>query len=307
MSNKHTHEAKRKKDDEFYTRLADVADEMELIAPFLRGRRVLLPCDDFEKSNFARYLSENYTRLGLQRLVASCHYETNLFTKSAGGFWGEYTSGRWSAKRYHNGDFRSSSVLALARQADLIITNPPFSLFRAFYKFLKQSGADFHVISALYAVHYVEIFPDIKDCKVQATYKSGMAFQRASGEERKVRTCWFSSLKIPSRVPPFLNLTAKYEPQKYRRYENYPAINVDRLVDIPADYDGTMGVPVTFLEKWNPAQFEIVGMPHGEMGKALGVQRSPITRNRHNVYFKDGDKFILPYQRIFIRKKVESK
>lgn len=304
----HTHAAKMRKDDEFYTRYEDVAVEMKKIENYLRGRKIFLPCDDFEKSAFSKYFADNFDHLGLKSLISSCHYPTDLFSTSEGGFWSEYRAGAgWSEKVFHNGDFRiSKSVMSLARRSDLIITNPPFSLYRFFYDFCELSGVDFYVMSAMFGLNYVKTFKQLKNGAVHFYPCNCAYFARPDGTRQKVGCIWMTNIKMPERTPPPLEMYVDFAAENYKCYENYPAINVKNLVDIPRDYFGVMGVPVTFLLKWNPAQFELVGMPHGNMGRDLGVARSPMTRNRHNVYFLDDGEFKMPYQRIFIRHKKQA-
>lgn len=302
-------------DDEFYTPESAVADEMHVLKPYLKGKRVFLPCDDFEKSHFAKFLSTHFADFDLRGLCASCYYKTDLFSTHQGGFWAEFDGRQWSNKYYHSGDFRASAMLALAEKCDVIITNPPFSLFRAFYDWLKKTRKAFHVLGALHATRYFNVFDDVASGRVQVKYYT-YDFDRPDGTTKAVAVCWFSTFIMPERIPPFLNLTAHYAPEKYPVYENYPAINVDRLVDIPCDYAGEMGVPVTILHSGNLRQFEILGIPSGVRGKALGVQPIPTKAKQiekwdvvlqgsgHiDIYYVENGIPYLPYQRIICRLK----
>lgn len=302
-------------DDEFYTPADAVADEMRILAPYLKGKRVFLPCDDFEKSHFAKFLAAHFADFGLRGLVASCYYKTDLFSTHKGGFWAEFDGKRWTEKRYHSGDFRSPAMLALAKDCDIIITNPPFSLFRAFYDWLKKTGKEFHVLGALNAMHYFNTFEAVASGKVQVKERH-YDFLRPDGTTKAVAVVWLSSIIMPERIPPFLQLTARYDPEKYPVYENYNAINVDRLADIPYDFAGEMGVPTTILERGNPGQFVIVGMTHGRYGKKVGVRPIPTKRQqiekwgvamqgngRTDVYYVQDGVPQHPFLRILIRLK----
>ena len=302
-------------DDEFYTPADAVADEMRILAPYLKGKRVFLPCDDFEKSHFAKFLAAHFADFGLRGLVASCYYKTDLFSTHKGGFWAEFDGKRWTEKRYHSGDFRSPAMLALAKDCDIIITNPPFSLFRAFYDWLKKTGKEFHVLGALHAMHYFNTFEAVASGKVQVKERH-YDFLRPDGTTKAVAVVWFSTIIMPERIPPFLQLTARYDPEKYPVYENYNAINVDRLADIPYDFAGEMGVPVRILDRGNLGQFEILGILSGWKGEALGMRPMPspqawmamygcerLSQRGGLVYYVQNGIPITPYQRILIKLK----
>lgn len=275
----HLQAAKAAKDDEFYTLLKDVEAEMAHYFDYLHGKVVFCPCDDFEKSNFARYFAENFENLGLKKLITSCFEPVDLFNPASPGgrFW------IWDGKNLesgtHNGDFRSNSVFALAQQSDFIATNPPFSLFRAFFKWLIASQKDFAIIAAENSMHFSDVFSYFKKGKVFATYNkvSDKAFFRPDGTIKQVSSVWLTNLKIKEN-PAFLPLQKHFESGNYHRFKRYPEIiNVDKLADIPCDFDGLMGVPITILHKINHQQFKIQGLLSGKPAQ-LTNKRVPYSR-----------------------------
>ena len=158
-----------------------------------------------------------------------------------------------------NGDFRSDECIELLKQADIVVTNPPFSLFREYVKVLMDNNKDFVIVGNINAITYKEFFPYIKDNRIGLGFTNGAkSFIRPNGEEKDVLICWYTTLPI-SKHNEELVLFRKYNPEEYPKYDNYDAINVDKTCDIPADYDGVMGVPISFLNKYNPNQFQIIG------------------------------------------------
>lgn len=209
-----------------------------------------------------------------------------------------------------NGDFRSEECVKLLDEADIVVTNPPFSLASLYMQQLIEHGKKFLIIGNMNALKYKEIFPLIKDGKMWIGYNFNktMEFQLDESYEKwnEIRDgkkygkvpaiAWFTNLDH-KKCHEFLTLTEHYDPAKYPRYDNYDAINVDKTVDIPKDYDGVMGVPITFLDKYNPEQFEIVGTTeNGLCDKALWIH----PEEKHNEPFIDGKK---KYTRILIRRK----
>ena len=282
--------AKNAKKDEFYTQLSDIENELRHYKQHFRGRTVLCNCDDPRVSNFFHYFAYSFEELGLRRLITTCYKnrDADLFSQneSERAIWLEYMGDK-NGNRVPDaeeiglhelrgdGDFRSRECIELLRQADIVVTNPPFSLFREYVAQLIQENKKFLIIGNQNAITYKEIFPLIKENKVWLGYKFGdMAFKvPADSEPRATRywkddtgqkwrsmgnVAWFTNLDHTKRHEPLI-LTSHYTPEAYPKYDNYDAINVDKTNDIPCDYDGVMGVPVTFLDKYCPEQFEIIG------------------------------------------------
>ena len=158
-----------------------------------------------------------------------------------------------------DGDFRSDECIELLKQADIVVTNPPFSLFREYVKVLMDNNKDFVIVGNINAITYKEFFPYIKDNKIGLGFTNGAkSFVRPNGEEKDVQICWYTTLPIDKHNDELV-LFRKYTPEEYPKYDNYDAINVDKTCDIPEDYNGVMGVPISFLDKYNPQQFEIIG------------------------------------------------
>lgn len=288
--------AKKAKQDEFYTRLEDIEDEVGRYWPQFEGTRVLCNCDDPRVSNFARYFVMHFDTMKLKHLTATCWKNTNpdLFSQ---GLEEKAVRLDWdgSLPPYRriedfaripcsplkgDGDFRSDEVKAILAESDIVVTNPPFSLFREYITQLVESGKKFLVIGNQNAITYKEIFPLIMRNKLWTGYKLGdMSFRVPKyyepretrfwidGEGQKWRslgtTCWFTNLDVTKRHAKF-QTGVEYKDGAYRRYDNYDAIDVPRMADIPMDYDGVMGVPITFLDRYNPDVFEILGATESE-------------------------------------------
>ena len=282
--------AKAAKKDEFYTRLEDIERELAHYKPHFRGKTVLCNCDDPRVSNFFHYFSHQFETLGLKRLITTCYknQDMDLFShnESERAIWLEYLGDK-NGNRIPDpeeigirelrgdGDFRSPECIDLLQQADIVVTNPPFSLFREYLAQLLAYGKKFLIIGNQNNVTYTDVFPLFMQNKIWLGYKTGdMAFRvPADSEPRQTRywqdasgqkwrslgnICWFTNLDIPKRHENLI-LFRNYTPNDYPGYDNYAAIEVGKVADIPCDYDGLMGVPLTFLDKYNPEQFEIVG------------------------------------------------
>ena len=283
--------AKNAKKDEFYTQLGDIERELSHYTKHFAGKTVLCNCDDPRVSNFFHYFAYSFDQLKLARLVTTCYksQERDLFSRndSERAIYLEYTGERSGGRvptveqiGLHqlagDGDFRSSECIALLEQADIVVTNPPFSLFREYVAQLVEYGKKFLIIGNQNAITYKEIFPLIKEGKLWLGYGFGdMAFKvPADSEPRATRywqdetgqkwrsmgnVAWFTNLDHSKRHEPLI-LTGHYTPDVYPRYDNYDAIEVSKTADIPMDYDGVMGVPITFLDKYCPEQFELLGI-----------------------------------------------
>jgi len=282
--NGNLHKAKSAKNDEFYTRLADIERECRHYREFFRGKTVYCNCDDARESNFFRYFSLNFEFLGLKKLICTG------YKKDGRGVCLVYEGDKNGNRKVDDdeiavtelegdGDFRSEECVKLLDEADVVVTNPPFSLFREYIAQLVEHGKKFLVIGNQNAVTYKEIFPLIKDNKVwwgtdcvrwfvmpDNTDKTTKLSDRGENIAEGARSRWYTNIPHKKRNIP-LDLFKKYNPVDYPKYDNYDAIEVSETVDIPMDYDGVMGVPITFLDKYCPEQFEIVGeFNHGKDG-----------------------------------------
>ena len=299
MANKNLNAAKSAKKDEFYTQLVDIENELRHYREHFRGKTVLCNCDDPRVSNFFHYFSYNFEQLGLKKLITTCYknQERDLFSQhdSERAIWLEYT-GDHNGNRIPDpeeiginylqgdGDFRSKECIELLKQADIVVTNPPFSLFREYVAQLIKYNKKFVIVGSFNAIHYKEIFPLIKNNNLWLGYgfKAGNAYFRIPDNSShdyvdgvfdpstslvKFRNCtWYTNLDIQKRHEDLI-LYKNYSADEYPKYDNYDAINVDKTSEIPLDYDGIMGVPITFLDKYNPEQFEIIGTSTADMPK----------------------------------------
>lgn len=292
-ANRSLNAAKATKQDEFYTQLSDIEKELVHYKKHFRDKTVLCNCDDPRVSNFFKYFLNNFEALKLRKLITTCYRndKPDLFSqhKSDRGIYFEY-SGEQKGQRLPDpakieprelkadGDFRSEECVNLLKQADIVVTNPPFSLFREYVTQLIAARKKFLIIGNHNAIIYKEIFRFIKENEFWLGYTHPVAFVVPDHYEmRSVRSwrtedgtnwrslgnaCWFTNLDIAKRHEE-LPLYEKYTPKKFPKYDNYDAIEVTRYKEIPADYEGVMGVPVTFLEQHNPDQFAIVGSNRG--------------------------------------------
>lgn len=279
--------AKRAKNDEFYTQLTDIEKELRHYRKHFEDKTVLCNCDDPFESNFFKFFVLNFKRLGLKKLIATC-YEGSAVAEYRDGKAKPYkavvttvhdTTGDGGVDMEDvrnlfelgenelvelegNGDFRSEECLALLDEADIVVTNPPFSLFREYVSILMEHEKKFIVIGSQNAITYKEFFPLLKDDKVWLGSTHPKEFIQRNGTVKKFgNICWFTNLDIKKRHEELI-LVKKYagHEDEYPTYDNYDAIEVSKVVDIPLDYAGVMGVPITFLDKYSPEQFEIIGM-----------------------------------------------
>ena len=282
-------EAKRAKKDEFYTQRVDIENELRHYKSHFKDKVVLCNCDDPRQSEFFKYFVENFEKLGLKRLVATCYksQDVDLFSQGdceraicqvyEGDKNGNMTMDDDEigvSELQGDGDFRSAECIEILKEADIVVTNPPFSLFREYVEQLVKYGKKFVIIGNQNAITYKELFPLLKNNEVWIGYKFGdMAFKVPSDSEPRAtrywqdeygqkwrsmgNVCWYTNLDIQKRHE-ILPLYKKYTPSEFPRYDYYDAINVDKTADIPFDYEGAMGVPITFIDKYNPAQFEIL-------------------------------------------------
>ena len=375
MANTNLANAKTAKNDEFYTQYPDIQKEINAYLDYdpnvFRGKTVLLPCDDPEWSNFTKFFAQNFELLGLKKLISTSYapeskkyklpYQPTLFETQQPYFNPDKskTNGKIFVLTHDvtgdnridindlewqylegDGDFRSKEIRKLRDEADIIVTNPPFSLFREFVVWLIESGKQFAIIGNVNAISYKEVFPLIKENKmwmgvsihsgdrefgVPDTYPleaSGWRIDENGNKYIRVKGVrWFTNIDHGRRHEPMQLMTMaenfKHSKHKeirgqkdYIHYENYDAIDIPFTDAIPSDYNGAMGVPITFLDKYCPEQFEILGHPHGDYGLELGLKPYPRELKELNKGLRDGDLYYmkdgkpeLPYRRILIRKK----
>ena len=286
--NKNLHNARTKRNDEFYTQYKDIKQEVDHYSKYLFGKTIYMNCDKPFESEFITYFVNNFSSFGIGKLIATYYNPDGVSEK-----W-EYENSDWtSTKLEGNGDFRSDECVSILQEADVVITNPPFSLFRDFIDLMFQHNKEFLVIGNNNAISYKDIFTLLKENKVWLGYSSNKHFefkvpkdaenyQRIDDEGNKydkgTAVSWFTNLGLQE-THEELNLEEIYKgnEDKYPKYDNYNAINVDRVKQIPIDYKGYMGVPITFMSKYNPKQFEILGiMNTGEANEGI---RLPNTRH----------------------------
>ena len=266
--------AKKQKKDEFYTQMGDIEKELIHYINHFRNKIIFCNCHDDKHSNFFRYFILNFENLSLKRLLAT-HFEKEgqsyFFDVNRDNFslpprhidgsynWDKLFTLKKPLKE--NGDFRSLESIELLKQSDIVVTNPPFSLFREYVAQLVEYHKKFLIMSNINAVTYKDIFPLIKENKIwfgSGSTRGNTEFRVPDSYPLIGSIRWFTNLDIPKRHEDLI-LYKHYDPKEYPKYDNYDAINVNKTVDIPIDYDGVMGVPITFLDKYNPNQFELVG------------------------------------------------
>ena len=369
MSNQNLGGAKMAKNDEFYTQLTDINKEIQAYLDYnpdiFRDKTVLLPCDDPKWSNFTKFFALNFQLFGIKRLISTSYaLDAKKAKYGIEPYDPKFDPSKWQTRGKifildrdingddridfddlqwdyleGDGDFRSREVTQLRNDADIVITNPPFSLFREFIAWLMEGGIQFSIIGNMNAITYKEVFPLIKDNKVwlgpsissgdrefgvpkeyplnAAGWRideNGNHFIRVKG----VR--WFTNIEHGRRHEPLSLMTMadniKFSSHKdlrgrkeYQHYDNYDAIEVPYTDAIPSDYDGKMGVPISFLDKYCPEQFEIIGQTQGDSGKELGLKPFDRELKKLNPSLRDGQLYYMengipvkPYARILIRK-----
>jgi len=344
MANSKLSNAKNAKNDEFYTQLSDIEKELKHYKRHFKGKVVLCNCDDPRVSNFFHYFAYNFEKLGLKKLITTCYKNQNadLFSQndSEQAIYLEYEGDKngnnvpdpdeIGIKHFKgDGDFRSEECIELLKQADIVVTNPPFSLFREYVAQLNEYEKKFVIVGHQNALKYKEIFPLIRDNKIWLGFgfKGGAAHfinkhyenyatatDKKEGMIRVSGVHWFTNLDINKRHEDLI-LYKDYIPEEYPKYENLNAINVNKTKDIPIDYVGMMGVPITFMDKHNPDQFEIIGVGIANLGIEMGIQPY---KPEHKKYRKEvqkrgavnGDLYMMvdgivtvPYTRIIIKNK----
>ena len=371
MANALLGKAKKEKNDEFYTQLSDIEAEMRHYKDQFRGKVIFCNCDDPYESNFFKYFAMNFNYLGLKKLIATCYASspfageqlslfdvmeleekpddgkraykieiTEVTDANADGAV-DLSDVEYLLKNKKNvltllqgdGDFRSAECIELLKQADIVVTNPPFSLFREYVSQLMEYDKQFIIIGNQNAIHYKEIFPLLKDNKLWLGYgfKGNVGFFLSPYEDYAVSShhkeglirisgvMWYTNIDIEKRHKN-LTLYKQYTPEEYPEYCNYAAINVDKVSDIPYDYYYDMGVPDNFLEHYNPEQFQIIGLAESELGRQIGFSANLTEeqckalfreyksfRRGNPVYRKANGALQKPYSRIIIRRKAANK
>ena len=359
MANTDLTKAKKQKNDEFYTQYFDIEKEMNAYLEFdpnvFRGKCILLPCDDPEWSNFTKYFAQNFELLGLKKLISTSFapdskkidkYIPTLFERNDSQFDAEktqkngkmfvLTEDRTSDGKIDvndlqwtylegDGDFRSNEIKKLRDEADIIITNPPFSLFREFLPWIIEADKKFVVIGSMNAITYKEVFPQIKENQMWLGngFKAGNAyfsspvsndyvdgvFDKETGLV-KFRNCvWFTNIDHGRRHQPLSLMTMeeniKFSKHKeikgngYQKYDNYDAIEVSFTDAIPSDYDGVMGVPISFIDKYCPEQFEIIGSDYEVKERKLPEIINPEWKGKLDRGYTNGNRM---YSRLLIKR-----
>lgn len=338
MANKNLNSARKAKKDEFYTQISDIEKELLHYWAHFRGKTVLCNCDDPYESNFFKYFVLNFNQLGLKKLICTCYNGSPVQGTELITFFKEFNeepkkvaykveitevkdmngdgavdlsdvkillqNDKNIMSLLETGDFRSKECVELLKEADLVVTNPPFSLFREYLMLLINYNKEFVIIGNVNAISYKEVFPLIKSEKVwlgpsitsgdrkfnvpddYPLNAAGCGIDQDGKRFIKVKGVrWFTNLDHKKRHEK-LDLVCKYSPEEYPHYDNYDAIEVSKTANIPCDYEGIMGVPITFLDKYNPEQFEIVRFRKGDDGRDLCVNgKCPyfriLIRNKH--------------------------
>lgn len=332
--NKNLHAANKNKNDEFYTQLSDIEKELGHYKDYFKDKIVFCNCDDPEESNFWNYFALNFEFLGLKKLIAT-HFEKEKSSykleliKDINGDGKINQLDTIKSPLKQNGDFRSPECIEILKESDIVVTNPPFSLFRKYVAQLIEYDKKFIIIGNLNAVTYKETFKLIKENKVWlgATYFQGGAayflgnielfdFKKVSNPKhayikdgklycRVNGVRWYTNLKIKKRQENLI-LYKTYNPEEYTKYDNYDAINVDKTKDIPMDYAGIMGVPISFMDKYSPGQFEIIWQACGNT--KVSAPKEILERLNYNQHRDDRGgcpivKGKRAYVRIFIKHK----
>ena len=278
VKNSNLSKAKKEKNDEFYTKLTDIENELYHYWPHFKGKTIYCNCDDAKASKFFFYFSRQFEHLGLKKLIATSYNENGhgsvlIYEGDKNGNRIVEDSEIEVRELKGNGDFRSEECIEFLKEADIVVTNPPFSLFREFIGQLIEYNKQFLVIGNKNAITYKEIFPLFKNNKMWLGYMQPKEFILPNGDlTNKVQglTRWFTNLDIKKRHEDII-LWKKYTAEEYPKYDNYDAINVDKVSQIPMDYDGVMGVPITFIDQYNPSQFKIIKFRKGNDNKDLSV------------------------------------
>jgi len=374
VANKDLNKAKNNKQDEWYTQLVDIENELRHYKAHFKGKTVLCNCDDPYESNFFKYFAMNFNVLGLKKLICTCYAESPIIYTQLSIFGDGEEYGRESKgtpyviqitkvedyngdgaidlqdveyllktkegrpkKLKGNGDFKSAECIEYLKEADIVVTNPPFSSFRPYMAQLLEYKKSFILMCRMSVLHYKEIFPHIQNNEIWTGYgfnlsvvyktpytnteEANRKFVRGKGynpDEGYVKVpaiCWITNLEIQKRHEPII-LYKKYSAAEYPQYINFDAIDVSRISDIPIDYYGMMGVPDTFLNVYNPEEFTIIGLAESDLGKSIGMSANLSELEKKELFnenksFRAGNpiyrgsdgKLYKPFSRIIIRRK----
>lgn len=357
-------DARKNKQDEFYTQLVDIENECKNYKEHFKGKTIFCNCDDPYESNFFKYFAMNFNHFKLKKLICTCYDNSPIaYTQLPLSIdFPEKVIPNTNRKAYkieitevldyngdgavdlsdvkyllqndknsltllkENGDFRSQECVELLKKADIVVTNPPFSLFREYVSQLIEYEKNFLIIGNINAITYKEIFKLIKNGKIWGGYIFNKTLEfcvpdNYKGEIRNGKKfgkvpsiTWFTNLETKKRKQSFISYK-KYNQEEYPTYYKYDAINVKKVTDIPDDYYGKMGVPITFLDNYNPEQFEIIGLGAGDLGRDIGIgneyteeelkifkKANPAFRRGIPFYFQHNE-IIVPYARLIIRRK----
>ena len=347
INNSNLRKADKEKNDEFYTQLSDIENELIHYKPYFKGKTILCNCDDPFESNFFKYFALNFNYFGLKRLICTC-YDNSPVSYTQLSMLGVNENIIYPNDNRHaykieinevsdfnndgavdladvkfllqnsknslvhlkgNGDFRSEECIELLKLADIVVTNPPFSLFREYLAQLVEYDKKFIIIGNKNIITYRDVFSLIKQNRMWIGHKSmsGSLYFEVFKPHNKfdivkngkrltpINACWYTNLEISKRHERFVSYK-NYNINEFQKYDNYNAINIDKTCDIPSDYNGYMGVPITFLDKYNPEQFELLGiMNTGEINAGIRYPNTPHGRPLVNGVEK--------YLRIIIRRK----
>ncbi len=279
MKNVNLHKARKTKNDEFYTFYEDIQKEIENYKDYLENKIVYCNCDNPEYSQFWKYFKDNFRELKIKKLISTYLSEEAYITVYNG-------TTIEKTKLSGKGSFNSEECLTILKEVDVVITNPPFSIFSEYLSSLINNNKKFLVIGNKNAVIYKDVFPYIRDNKVSLGFNNITKFYQPDGEIKKFGNIgWFTNIKSKYKKKPLL-LTEEYNNNKYKKYYNFDAINVDRLADIPKDYYEIMGVPVTYFDYHDDKMFEIVGTDGNIFGTEIGVK--PVGKDWMKTYFENG-------------------
>ncbi len=356
MANKNLNAAKEAKKDEFYTQLSDIENELRHYREHFRGKTILCNCDDPYESNFFKYFANNFNAFGLKKLIATCYngspVQGNELMIDFGDFEAEPKKIAYKVEitevrdhnndgrvdladvRYliqndknvlsilkENGDFRSRECIELLKEADIVVTNPPFSLFREYVAQLMEYEKKFIILGRMSALHYSEIFPYIQKNKIwlgfgfnlsmiyktpyENTNEANQKYVKAKGLDpndnyiKVPAITWYTNLDHKKRHEHLITYK-DYSPEEYPSYDNFDAIDVNEVASIPKDYMGIMGVPDTYLGQHNPDEYELIGIGSGKLASMVGVKKN--YRGRTDLAFTKNNEHKCPYSRILIRK-----
>jgi len=325
--NRNLQDAKHNKKDEFYTQLSDIERELKYYKHHFKDKTVYCNCDDPRVSNFFHYFSYGFEKLGLKKLITTCYknQSVDLFSQndSEQAIYLEYTGDKNGNKvpdpneigikpLKGDGDFRSKESISLLTQADIVVTNPPFSLFREYISQLIEHNKKFVIIGSQNSISYKEIFKLIKEDKIWLGYNAVKRFTMPEDYEHNSikiedgikyavfgNICWFTNLDIAKRHEELI-LYKNYTPEEYPTYDNYNAICVNKVAEIPMDYNGIMGVPITFIEKYNPEQFGIIGSDYEVKEGLLPEIVNPNWKGKIDRAYLNGKRM---YARLLIKNK----